>query len=258
VSTYTIAATGDAGPGGRHTVPRLLAVSVGRVAPLFAPPADDDAPASTSLPGALAEGALAEGALAEGAPAQAVADARGPAPRGPVSAIRKSAISTLERSRPVEVRRLGVAGDEQADLSVHGGIDKAVYVYPAEHYPFWRDAIERAGLATPLLPGAMGENLTIEGLTEAQVWVGDRLEIGRVELLVVRPRQPCFKFDARMGFSGAGRAMVRSGFTGFYCEVVRPGFLSAGDEIRLHEGRRTLTIRQAHALEHRRQRDLFE
>jgi MOSC domain-containing protein YiiM len=220
--------------------PRLLAVSVGRVAPLFAP-----------------EGDAAPAPEPTGAPA-APGQAQPRAPRGPVSAIRKSPVSTLELPRRVEVRRLGVVGDEQADPAVHGGIDKAVYVYPVEHYPFWRDAVARAGLQLPLPPGAMGENLTIEGLTESGVWVGDRLEIGCVELLVTQPRQPCFKFDARMQFSGASRAMVRSGHTGFYCEVIRPGFLSAGDEIRLHEGRRTLTIRQAHELEHRRQRDLFE
>lgn len=104
----------------------------------------------------------------------------------------------------------------------------------------------------------MGENPATEALTEEQVRVGDRLEFGSVELPVTQPRQPCSEFDARMQSSGASRAMVRSGFTGFYCEVVRPGFLSAGDEIRLHAGRRNIRIEQLHALKHRRQRDLFD
>jgi MOSC domain-containing protein YiiM len=207
--------------------PRVLAISTGRVAPLYPP-------------------------------SPMAGDGCGPPPQGPVSAIRKSPASTLSEPRPVEVRADGVAGDEQADRTVHGGPDKAVSVYPVEHYAFWRDALRRAGVDMPLHCGALGENLTIEGLTEAGVWVGDRLEIGRVELLVAQPRQPCFKFDARMRLKGASRTMVRSGCTGFYCAVVRPGILSAGDEIRVHAGRRTVTIEQMHALTHRRQRDLFE
>jgi MOSC domain-containing protein YiiM len=211
--------------------PLLLAVSVGRAVPLFE---------------------------VEGGPA---GDASGrPPPRagGPLSAIRKVPVSTLDDRHPIAVRTSGVAGDEQADPSVHGGVDKAVYVYPAEHYPFWRDALTRAGVSLPLGFGAMGENLTVEALSEQGVWVGDRLEIGDVELLVTQPRQPCFKFNARMHYNGASRTMVQSGYTGFYCEVTRPGILSAGAEIRLHPGRRSLTIEQLHRLKHRRQRDLFE
>ena len=116
----------------------------------------------------------------------------------------------------VQVGKLGLAGDEQADLSVHGGLDKAVYAYPSEHYAFWmaqRLAARKSD--EPLPPGSMGENLTLQGLLESDVWVRDRLQIGSTVLEVSEPRQPCFKFNAKMGFSHAAKMMLQAGCTGF-------------------------------------------
>ena len=167
------------------------------------------------------------------------------------SAIVKTASSTLDAPAAVDVGALGVAGDEQADPTVHGGLDKAVYVYPSEHYAFWQTVRGQAGQADPLQPGAMGENLLIEGLLEPGVWVGDRLCVGEVELRVESPRAPCFKFNARMGFAWATKMMVQSGFTGFYCSVVRQGRLAAGDPVLALPGDRVVTIEQAHRIRHR-------
>lgn len=173
-------------------------------------------------------------------------------PETVISAIAKSALSTLESPTWIEIGALGVVGDEQADLTVHGGLDKAIYVYPHEHYAFWRTVRAQAGVETPLAPGAMGENLLLEGLLETEVWIGDRLRIGDVELRVESPRQPCYKFNARMGFGWAARMMVQSGFTGFYCAVVRPGGLAAGDTVELRPGARDVSIGEAHRLKSRR------
>jgi len=166
-------------------------------------------------------------------------------------AIAKSPISTLEDPSPVPVGALGVAGDEQADPSVHGGLDKAVYVYPREHYAFWQTVCMQARRTEPLAPGAMGENLLVEGLLERAIWVGDRLVIGGAELRVESPRAPCYKFDARMGFAWATKMMIDSGFTGFYCSVVRQGTLAAGDIVHVQPGDRVVTIEQAHRIRHR-------
>ena len=103
---------------------------------------------------------------------------------------------------------MGLAGDEQADPTVHGGPGKAVYAYPFEHYAFWRTVRSQAKVEGPMEPGAVGENLLVEGLLEPAVFVGDRLVIGDVELRIERPRSPCFKFNARMGFGQAVKLMV--------------------------------------------------
>ncbi len=105
---------------------------------------------------------------------------------------------------PVAVLKLGLAGDEQADLSVHGGLDKAVYAFPSEHYAFWQQARTQAGAGTidDSLPwGSMGENLSLAGLLETDVWVGDILQFARCVLRVTQPREPCYKFNAAMGFA---------------------------------------------------------
>lgn len=159
----------------------------------------------------------------------------------------------------VVVNRLGLAGDEQADLSVHGGLDKAVYAYPSEHYDFW--AAQR--LATlkreePLPFGSMGENLTLQGVLEQDVWVGDRLHIGDVICEVTEPRSPCFKFNAKMGFSHAVKMMTQSGYSGFYLRVVQTGALRAGDAVTLLPGPREVSIAKINEQRRRgRQRDLF-
>jgi ferredoxin-NADP reductase/MOSC domain-containing protein YiiM len=128
---------------------------------------------------------------------------------------------------PVGVGYLNVEGDRQADLSVHGGWQKAVYAYTAEAYEEWR----RARPDLDLRYGAFGENLTIEGLPEDAVCVGDRLRIGTVELMVTEPRMPCFKLGLRLGDDDVPAAFLERGRFGFYLAVTRPGHLRAGDEI---------------------------
>ena len=158
-----------------------------------------------------------------------------------------TAFNKQAASGDIAVLPLGLMGDEQADLSVHGGLDKAIYAYPSEHYPFWQQARRTAGVS-PLddcLPfGAMGENLTLQGLLETQLWVGDRLQFANCALTVTQPREPCFKFNAAMGFSGASGVMAKSGFCGVYLSVDEPGSLLAGDAFELLPGRRSVSIVQ--------------
>ena len=130
-------------------------------------------------------------------------------------------------SGPVEVRRLNLAGDRQADLSVHGGPDKAVYVYPSEHYAYWREELPGA----PLPWGAFGENLTVEGLTESDMRVGDVLRIGTAEFVVTQPRLPCYKLNVRFQRPDMVKRFLRGGRTGFYLSVSKEGYLTAGDAI---------------------------
>lgn len=156
-------------------------------------------------------------------------------------------------SGPVAVGPLGLAGDEQADLTVHGGLSKAVYAYPVEHYPFWEQARREAGADAGLLDislpsGALGENLTVEGLLESGLWVGDRLLLPGCELVVSEPRQPCHKFVAVMGFARAAKVMAESGFCGFYLRVARPGTLEAGQAFTLRPGPREVRVDQAFRL----------
>lgn len=162
-----------------------------------------------------------------------------------LSGIRKHPLSTLVHPLGVQVHPLGVAGDEQADLTVHGGLDKAVYAYPAEHYPWWneqRRAASQPEAGQPLSFGAMGENLTIEGLTESQLWVGDQVRIGTAVLRVESPRQPCYKFNAALGYRHAVRDMVRSGYSGVYLSVQKTGEVRAGDAVIVEAGPREVSI----------------
>jgi MOSC domain-containing protein YiiM len=148
---------------------------------------------------------------------------------------------------PVTVGRLGLTGDEQADLSVHGGPGKAIYAYPAEHLPFWRTVRAQAGVSLwddPVPPGLLGENLTLEGLTEDRLWIGDQLRLPNCVLAVSEPRFPCFKFNAAMGFVHASKMMVSSGFCGSYLAVIAPGSVSAGDAIELVPGPREVNLRE--------------
>lgn len=145
------------------------------------------------------------------------------------NAVVATAIHKVAVTGPVEVRRLNLAGDRQADLSVHGGPDKAVYAYPSEHYAFWRE--ELPGVALPW--GAFGENLTVEGLTETELRVGDVLRIETAEFVVTQPRLPCFKLNARFQRPDMVKRFLRSGRTGFYLAVVTEGQLAAGDAIEL-------------------------
>ncbi len=134
----------------------------------------------------------------------------------------------------VRVERLNLVGDRQADLTVHGGADKAVYAYPAEHYAFWREELPGADLPW----GAFGENFTTQGLIEDSVRVGDRLEVGSAEFVVTQPRMPCFKLGIRFGRPDMVKRFLRSGRTGFYLAVLREGEVTAGDAV-------TLTARHA-------------
>ena len=177
------------------------------------------------------------------------------------SAIRKKAVSNLGNPTPVEITLLGVKGDEQADLSVHGGIEKAIYVYPAEHYPFWNELLSReTKKPVALQHGAIGENFTIEGLLETEVFVGDRLQIGELEFAVVKLREPCFKFNAAVGYKGASKAMLQSGFSGWYLRVLKTGTLTAGAAITVIPGSRETSIAQQNQklLRNRNQKDLWE
>lgn len=160
-----------------------------------------------------------------------------------------SAIVKLPVTGPVAVGPLGLEGDEQADLSVHGGLAKAVYAYPSEHLAFWQTVRAQAqvapwGQAVPA--GALGENLLLQGVLERDLWVGDRLVIGTpgrgCVLLVSEPRRPCFKFGAAMGFAQAVKLMVQSGFCGSYLAVLEPGTVQAGDPIELQPGPREVGI----------------
>jgi MOSC domain-containing protein YiiM len=156
-----------------------------------------------------------------------------------------TAIGKAPVGGPVAVRPLGLEGDEQADLTVHGGLPKAVYAYPSEHFAFWRTVRAQAGVSLwdeALPPGLLGENLTLEGLLETELWIGDRLQLPNCTLAVSEPRYPCFKFNAAMGFVQASKLMVQSGFCGSYLGVVVPGTVSAGDVIELLPGPRDVSL----------------
>ena len=137
------------------------------------------------------------------------------------------------RADEVAVRWLGLDGDEQADLSVHGGPEKAVYAYASNRFPQW--ALEFPQLAPRFTGGAMGENLTVDGLDETGICVGDIHQVGSALLQVCQPRQPCFKFALRHDNKYLPKAMVRNGFSGWYYRVLREGRLKAGDVLTLQD-----------------------
>jgi MOSC domain-containing protein YiiM len=130
---------------------------------------------------------------------------------------------------PVTVTAFGIAGDEQADLSVHGGPDKAVYGYGSSNYAAWRH--EYPQHSELLVPGGLGENLAIDGMREADLCVGDIHRIGTSRLQVCQPRQPCFKFALRFGDKHMPKAMIRSGRSGWYYRVLEPGVINPGDRV---------------------------
>jgi MOSC domain-containing protein YiiM len=137
------------------------------------------------------------------------------------------------QSGAVPVGPLGLDGDQQADLTVHGGPEKAVYAYAVSHYPAW--AKDFPPLASRFVGGAMGENLTVSGMDESAICVGDIHTVGSALLQVCQPRQPCFKFALRHDEPLLPRAMVRSGRAGWYYRVIREGALQAGDPIELRD-----------------------
>jgi MOSC domain-containing protein YiiM len=127
----------------------------------------------------------------------------------------------------VRIRRLNLDGDEQSDLTVHGGVEKAAYAYPSEHYAFWRQELSHDDLPW----GSFGENLTLEGLLEADARIGDRIRIGGAECVVTTPRLPCFKLNVRFDRSDMVKRFLRSGRTGFYLSVAAEGAVEAGDSV---------------------------
>ncbi len=170
-----------------------------------------------------------------------------------ISAINKTPVSTLIQPNPIEITASGIVGDEQADPQVHGGIEKALYMYPQEHYPFWSSLLSEAkGQSIPLEHGYLGENLTISGLNEYDVYVGDRLRIGSIECAVTKLREPCYKFTAKTGVATAAKAMIQGARSGWYLRVLQAGLIQAGDAITLIPGPRECSIAQQNqALLHR-------
>lgn len=126
----------------------------------------------------------------------------------------------------------GLEGDEQADLAIHGGVDKAVHIYPFEHYIEWRD--EMRGPSTRFMShGSFGENLSTLGLTESNICFGDELSIGSVKLEVTQTRQPCWKVSEKFGIPNLAKRMQETKRTGFYCKVLQPGMLASGHSVEL-------------------------
>jgi MOSC domain-containing protein YiiM len=130
---------------------------------------------------------------------------------------------------PVMLRSLNLDGDQQADLAVHGGVNKAVYAYPSEHYTFWR--VEFPEMNLPW--GMFGENFTTEGLLEESVYIGDRFRIGEAEVMATEPRMPCYKLGIKFGRADIIKRFLASRRSGFYFAVKREGQVSAGDAIEL-------------------------
>ena len=128
---------------------------------------------------------------------------------------------------PIEVKQLGLEGDQQANKKLHGGVYKAICVYPSEHYDLWKEELGNPGLSF----GDFGENLTTAGLMEGDICLGDRLRIGSVEMVVTQPREPCITLNARLDTKDLSVRILKSGRSGFYCSVEREGTIENGDSI---------------------------
>jgi MOSC domain-containing protein YiiM len=131
----------------------------------------------------------------------------------------------------VHASTLNLDGDQQSDLSVHGGVDKAVYVYPSEHYSYWRTQLPDVELPW----GAFGENFTSEGILEDQTKIGDRIRIGSTEFMVTQPRMPCFKLGIRFNRRDMVKRFLESKRSGFYLAVIREGEVQTGEAIEFTE-----------------------
>jgi MOSC domain-containing protein YiiM len=127
------------------------------------------------------------------------------------------------------MRRFNLDGDGQADLTVHGGTSKAVYAYPSEHYPFWRNELVEKDLPW----GMFGENFTTEGLLEQTMYIGDRFRIGEAEVIVTEPRMPCYKLGIKFGCANIVKRFLASRRSGFYFAVAQEGMVGAGDALQL-------------------------
>jgi MOSC domain-containing protein YiiM len=143
----------------------------------------------------------------------------------------RSAIAKAAVTGPRDVRWLGIAGDAQADLSVHGGPDKAIHHYPRDHYAWWQDRIG----TNPLLdaPGAFGENISTTGLTEHEACIGDRYRLGTALVEIAQGRQPCWKQAHRLSYRQTVATMVKTGRSGWYYRVIDEGAVAAGDLLNL-------------------------
>jgi len=139
----------------------------------------------------------------------------------------ETGIFKIPVSGPIVVSKLNLQGDGQADLSVHGGLDKAVYLYSWDNILYWRKALQRDDLR----PGSFGENLTVEGLGENEVAIGDEFAIGTAHFVVTQPRLPCFKLALALETPSIPKTFLESGRTGFYLRVLQEGTLQAGDPI---------------------------
>lgn len=145
-------------------------------------------------------------------------------------------------SKRILMRPLNLDGDRQADLTVHGGRDKAVYAYPSEHYAYWKK--ELPGVDLPW--GSFGENLTTQGLLEDAVFLGDRFAIGDAEVVVTQPRIPCFKLNLKFRRDDMAKRFLESRRSGFYFRVLREGEIGAGDEIlRVHQDENRVSVSDA-------------
>ncbi len=149
----------------------------------------------------------------------------------------RTSIWKTPKEGSVRVGKLNLAGDEQSDLSVHGGPDKAVYAYPSEHYAFWRTELPDMDLPW----GSFGENLTTEGILESGVMIGDQIQVRSAQFVVTQPRMPCFKLALRFGRDDMVKKFLRSGRTGFYLAVLHEGEVGAGDPVQF-------TVRNQHGL----------
>ncbi len=148
---------------------------------------------------------------------------------------------------PVFLRRLNLDGDGQADLRVHGGEYKAVYVYPLEHYAFWAGELGRDGFSC----GQFGENFTITGLLEDAVCIGDEFQVGEARVQVSQPRSPCFKLGIRMGDDQFPARFAAANRTGFYLRVLEEGVVTVGDAIvRVAHDADSLSVRDVFRLRH--------
>jgi len=129
----------------------------------------------------------------------------------------------------VKLRKLNLEGDKQADLTVHGGVDKAVYAYAGEHYDYWRQELPEMSLPW----GMFGENFTTEGMFEEMVNIGDQFKVGTANLIATQPRMPCYKLGVKFGSMDMIKRFLASGLTGVYFKVMKEGELEQGDEIKL-------------------------
>ncbi len=135
---------------------------------------------------------------------------------------------------PTYLTYLGFEGDQVADQSVHGGPDKAVHFYPAEHYPVWRAHFEMKGIKAHSLletSGGFGENISGVGLTEGNVRIGDRFRVGKALVEIAQGRQPCWKIDHHFGIQGMTAAVISTGRCGLYFRVIEQGIVTAGDPL---------------------------